>query len=212
MALFHPVHMVAFYLNPYISFLLPVRLPEAAMGHVKEIFAKYCTEASEAREVSQAFLTYHTSAGPYEYSRMFAKDHSQAEFASLKATYLLDRNLENLPSKAEEAILECMATGDPITWWKANGQHPKLVEIAVRILSSAPTACPVERMNSMNKLVQSKARAALKHKRVVKLLYCYVNMRLLKKIDVEVLNMIEEALMREIDASDNAAANQNSNA
>lgn len=50
----------------------------------------------------------------------------------------------------------------------------------------------------MHKLVQSKTRAALKHQRVVHLIYCYVNMRLLDGIDVDLLNMVEEALEDEI--------------
>ena len=51
----------------------------------------------------------------------------------------------------------------------------------------------------MHKLIQSKTRAALKHERVVRLLYCYVNMRLLDNVDTELLNMVEEALLDEID-------------
>jgi hypothetical protein len=204
--------MVAFYLDPYVSFLLPVTLPEDALAHVKAIISKYCIGPTEGREVIQAFLNYHTSVGAYYHTRKFASDFSEDGFSALKEAYLKDNNLDTIPSNAQEAILECMAAGDPITWWKANGQHPKLVEIAVRILSSSPTAAPVERMNSMNKLVQSKARAALKHKRVVKLLYCYVNMRLLQKVDSEILSMVEEALLHEMDTLDRQAAQQHSGA
>ena len=38
-----------------------------------------------------------------------------------------------------------------------------------------PTPANVERMNNMHKLVHTKSRSALKHARVAKLLFCYVN-------------------------------------
>ena len=54
----------------------------------------------------------------------------------------------------------------------------------------------------MHKLVQTKTRAALKHERVVKLLFCYVNMRLLDNVDVDILGMVEDALMYELDCEE----------
>jgi hypothetical protein len=50
-------------------------------------------------------------------------------------------------------------------------------------------------MNSFHKRVASKGRASLKHDNVVKLLYCYVYLRLLENYDKDVLDMVEDALV-----------------
>eukprot|EP00187_Rhodella_violacea_P003806 CAMPEP_0174890518 /NCGR_PEP_ID=MMETSP0167-20121228/5668_1 /TAXON_ID=38298 /ORGANISM="Rhodella maculata, Strain CCMP736" /LENGTH=66 /DNA_ID=CAMNT_0016128351 /DNA_START=195 /DNA_END=395 /DNA_ORIENTATION=+ len=55
----------------------------------------------------------------------------------------------------------------------------------------------------------SKGRAALKHERVVKLLYCNVNLRLqilLEMADKDITNMFEDALEDALDEADAIAA------
>lgn len=122
-------------------------------------------------------------------------------YAELKDKYLKENNVTTLPSRTQKAVLECTAAAsfNPITWWKNNCGHRKLKDIAIRVLSCSPTSAVVERMNSMHKLIQTKTRSALKHDRVIKLLFCYVNMRLVDEVDVELLDMVEEALIDEIE-------------
>ena len=58
----------------------------------------------------------------------------------------------------------------------------------------------------MHKRVASAGRAALRHKRVVMLVYCYVNMRLLENVDEDVLNMLEDAIADAVDEADAIAS------
>ena len=108
----------------------------------------------------------------------------------------------------QRAIWRCQAAGNPLTWWSCAAPAGKLKDIALRILSAAPTSCSVERMNSMHKRVANSGRAALKHQRVVMMVYCYVNMRLLDNIDEDVLNMLDDAIADAIDEADAIAAGQ----
>ena len=52
----------------------------------------------------------------------------------------------------------------------------------------------------MNKLVAPPSRGSLAHKRIQKLLYSYVNLRLLQNFDDELLNMIEYSLKMETES------------
>jgi len=71
-----------------------------------------------------------------------------------------------------------------ISWKiKYKNQFPKLEEPAIRVLTMA-CSLDVERCAKVHAIVNSKrARNHLKNKSVVKLLYCHVNLRLLKNVD-----------------------------
>ena len=55
-------------------------------------------------------------------------------------------------------------------------------------------------------MADSGRAARLKHARIVKLLYCYVNLRLLHNVDTDVLNMVEDALEQALDEADAIAS------
>ena len=52
-------------------------------------------------------------------------------------------------------------------------------------------------VNSMMKMVQSKDRASLLLARVIKLVYCYVNLRLFDDADSTIVDMLDAALTME---------------
>ena len=201
----HPVHIVSFYLDPYVShlsdsFQVPVQLEQ----HAESIFRPYCESDAECREVRQEFMNFVAGTGEYRIRKRRAINDAKAAYAELEEKYFKEHNINEMPSRTQRAVLDCTAaaSANVITWWINNCRHAKLKEIAVRILSCSPTSAVVERMNSMHKLIQTKTRAALKHERVIQLLYCYVNMRLVAEVDQELLDMVEEALIDEIERED----------
>ena len=101
-------------------------------------------------------------------------------------------------------VLLCKSAArvDSVAWWKDAVQCETLKDVAVRILSTAPHAAGVERINSMHTLVQTKGRCRLVHERVRDLLYCYVNMRILDEVDGELLDFLAAAMQ---DAAHDAA-------
>jgi len=218
-ALYHPVHMVSLFLDPYLCRIAPA-LPVNAVAAFTALFRKFCSSESEVTQCVNEFMKFHNGDGGYRMMKEFAEQAHEQEFQSMKEKYLQDNSLGSLPSEVVKAILYCqasMACGNcPITWWKTMGKTltsaKKLAEIAIRILSLAPHAAPVERMNSIHKVIQTKGRAALKHPRVVKMLYCYVNMRLLDSVDEEMRSMIEDMLVQEVAAADMEAATSSNNA
>ena len=199
--LFHPVHLVAFYLNPYLTWTADNAVPTNLVTSATQIFSKFCETDAECRNVRQAFEKYCAGVDDWSIRKQAAQGDAKAAYQDLLQEHLKQQNCtEEDLSHAQKAVLQCQAVGDKaITWWMNNCKDMKLREASIRILSCSPHAAVVERMNSMHKLIQSKTRAALKHERVVRLLYCYVNMRLLDNVDTELLNMVEEALLDEID-------------
>ena len=202
--LFNPLHMVAFYLDPYISFTAQdMALPENLAGFAENVFRKFCETDNECIQVRQEFEAFCAGTGEYGTRKLRAANDAKAACAELLADHLKENDCtESSLSRTQKAVLQCLAASgnrdNAVTWWINNCRHAKLKEIAIRVLSCCPTAAVVERMNSMHKLVQTKTRAALKHERVVQLLYCYVNMRLLDGVEEDLLNMVEEALHLEI--------------
>ncbi len=87
-----------------------------------------------------------------------------------------------------------------LTWWKSNAklaQDPLFLEIMLRLHSSCPHACSVERVNKAHKLIHTTVRSRLGNSVVRMLLYSYVNMRLLKRDVDPFVPMIESAIMEE---------------
>jgi hypothetical protein len=75
----------------------------------------------------------------------------------------------------------------PHLLWKMNyqSQFPKLTEVAIRLAVMTTQSADVERVCKVHKIVHTKVRNRLKNANVVKLLYCYVNLRLLKSLEVD---------------------------
>jgi hypothetical protein len=64
-------------------------------------------------------------------------------------------------------------------------EKPRLYEIARRLLVMSTQSADVERVCKAHKVVHTKVRNRLNNKTVHQLLYCYVNLRLIKKIQDE---------------------------
>ena len=60
-----------------------------------------------------------------------------------------------------------------------------LEDIAIRLLTMATQSADVERTCKVHKLVHTKARNRLSNATVTQLVYCYVNLRLVKKMETE---------------------------
>eukprot|EP00977_Amphora_coffeiformis_P024636 scaffold16502_cov177-Amphora_coffeaeformis.AAC.9 len=86
----------------------------------------------------------------------------------------------------------------PHLLWKVSIglQFPKLKDIAMRLLTMATQCADVERVCQVQKFVNSKVYGRLKNQNVKRLIYCYVNLRLLKNIGVErdEKNVVEDFL------------------
>lgn len=205
--LFHPVHMVSLLLDPGLSFggtLFP-----DAPGHLETIFSKYCDNEAEFSVVYSEFEAFHAGLGHWGPAKAMREKQAKAKAQGLQAAYMKKNAItdEAELSATQKAIFRCQASGDSLTFWKNHAPaNSKLRYIALRVLSASPTACSVERMNSMHKRVASSGRAALKHERVIMLVFCYVNLRLLQNVDQDVLNMVDDALEDAIADADAVAA------
>jgi hypothetical protein len=64
-------------------------------------------------------------------------------------------------------------------------EYPTLKEIAIRVLTISTQSADVERCCKVNKLLHTKERNRLKNQNVVRLISCYVNLRLLNRMKEE---------------------------
>ena len=76
---------------------------------------------------------------------------------------------------------------DPASQWMLHfgRQCPKISDIALRLLMMGTQSADVERVCKAHKIVHSKVRNRLTDKNVKMLLYCYVNQRLIKKMELQ---------------------------
>lgn len=71
-------------------------------------------------------------------------------------------------------------------WMNLYGkEYPTLKEIAIRVLTISTQSADVERCCKVNKLLHTKERNRLKNQNVVRLISCYVNLRLLNRMKEE---------------------------
>jgi hypothetical protein len=70
---------------------------------------------------------------------------------------------------------------------------PKLYGIARRLLVISTQSADVERVCKAHKVVHTKVRNRLNNKTVHELLYCYVNLRLMKKIQEDEIEGQQES-------------------
>lgn len=101
------------------------------------------------------------------------------------------------------AAAQVATTSDkPHLRWKLifSKQFPLLYEVARRVLVMSTQSADVERVCKAHKVVHTKVRNRLKNKTVYSLLYCYVNLRLLKKIneDDTMTSFLEQAILDHI--------------
>ena len=86
----------------------------------------------------------------------------------------------------------------PHLLWKVSIglQFPKLKDIAMRLLTMATRCADVERVCQVQKFMNSKVCDRLKNGNVKQLMYCYINLRLLKNIGDErdTQNVVEDFL------------------
>ena len=102
----------------------------------------------------------------------------------------------------QQAIVKLKASGDIVRWWITYGKIlncPEFTDLMIRLHSAIPHACSVERVNSAHGMIHSTLRARLGHAVVQKLMYCYMNLRMLcaKKGSLFLDSMIHSALRDE---------------
>eukprot|EP00873_Tetraselmis_striata_P012037 jgi/Tetstr1/432301/TSEL_021703.t1 len=105
--LYDDVHMVAYFLDPFLCRLVE-ELPLNAIGAFQKIFGKFCDDVELAQCVNE-FMKFHNGDGGYGMMKDFAEQTHQREFARLKEKYLRDHNLGKLPHCVSEAIMYCQA-------------------------------------------------------------------------------------------------------
>ena len=86
-------------------------------------------------------------------------------------------------------------------------QFPLLFEIARRVLIMGTQSADVERVCKAHKVIHTKVRNRLKNKTVYNLLFCYVNLRLLGKIneDDTMSNFLEQAILDNMSTDEEVA-------
>eukprot|EP00873_Tetraselmis_striata_P002692 jgi/Tetstr1/422956/TSEL_013735.t2 len=103
--LYDDVHMVAYFLDPFLCRLVE-ELPLNAIGAFQKIFGKFCDDVELAQCVNES-MKFHNGDGGYGMMKDFAEQTHQREFARLKEKYLRDHNLGKLPHCVSEAIMYC---------------------------------------------------------------------------------------------------------
>jgi hypothetical protein len=126
---------------------------------------------------------------------LIERARKQVQVAVAEATK--QREHRTLPYSVDSQLEKFHAAGDARIFWKTHGaKFPLLQNVAMRVSCAAPTSTSTERINKMNKTVQSADRASLTHERVVKSLYCYANLRFLNRIteheDTMVSSLLDE--------------------
>eukprot|EP00873_Tetraselmis_striata_P040466 jgi/Tetstr1/460730/TSEL_005916.t1 len=143
--LYDDVHMVAYFLDPFLCRLVE-ELPLNAIGAFQKIFGKFCDDVELAQCVNE-FMKFHNGDGGYGMMKDFAEQTHQREFARLKEKYLRDHNLGKLPHCVSEAIMYCqaaMSNGNcAITWWKTMGKTVKSAKKLSEIARGAAGTPPV---------------------------------------------------------------------
>ena len=74
-------------------------------------------------------------------------------------------------------------------------QHNRTSVIAIRLSALAAQSANVERVCKAHGVVHSKVRNRLKHESVLMLLFCYVNLRLLRKDNTKIAEFLESAIV-----------------
>ena len=94
------------------------------------------------------------------------------------------------------------------TFWQTQGaiQFPKVSELAIRLSLMSVQSADVERICKVNKIIHTKTRNRLVHDRTQKLLYCFINTRLLHKS-----NNRESEFLLSVDSDDDIEVEDNRN-
>ena len=103
-------------------------------------------------------------------------------------------------SHVEKEIFRQNSMRPVASFWETLGRttFPKCCELALRLSVLSVQSADVERMCKAHNVIHTKTRNRLKHARVKKLLYCYINLRLIEKSDAE-----PEFFLLSVDDDDN---------
>jgi hypothetical protein len=193
--LFHPVHLTAFLLDPFVAIHCE-NLPPHAMRTVKGVFSQHCRSDGELNDLMEAFYLYHSRGEMYREPFEQCNTHVRAKYEELKRGALAAEGLADFASFSQSAALKCRAAGDPLVWWQLHGHDSRLKAVAIRILSSQPVASSLTLLAAMGRMVQHVPNPdALQRETVKMLLYSNINLQLLNGVPPEAEAMAEEALM-----------------
>ena len=127
--------------------------------------------------------------------------------AAVKLANWEHSNPNKTASHVQKAIFKAESSPSIVAFWRSLANiHPRLSQIMERMHSSKPASTACERINSMNKLLQSPLRGSLTHAKLKKLLYSFVNLRLLDDVDEEIHDLISSAVNIELELEGAAQA------
>ena len=130
-------------------------------------------EQMEARAVNEINSLVARIGSWGQYMRLCQRGKELTEEESLKAK----TNVNKVIMKQHKTILD----GAMETAWEVHkNSFPTLYDLGQRILALSIESADVERVCKANGLIHSKSRNRLRHSNVQKLLFCYVNLRLIK--------------------------------
>lgn len=103
----------------------------------------------------------------------------------------------NFDSNVEKVIWQQEQMTDTRTVWEALGgrHHPHIVDLVIRLSVLAVQSANVERVCKAHGVIHTKARNCLTNLSVIMLLFCYVNLRLLRKKKSEENKTTEDFLL-----------------
>eukprot|EP00187_Rhodella_violacea_P006637 CAMPEP_0174893008 /NCGR_PEP_ID=MMETSP0167-20121228/7879_1 /TAXON_ID=38298 /ORGANISM="Rhodella maculata, Strain CCMP736" /LENGTH=182 /DNA_ID=CAMNT_0016131671 /DNA_START=686 /DNA_END=1235 /DNA_ORIENTATION=+ len=172
------------------------------MSCVNEVIGKFC-KGIEAVNIVEELSGYHTLVLElWRVTREQAKMMSEEKYKILEAEFLkIKCPTGNPPSSTDDEILRCKTAGDPLQLWSAMGSENCRKLLSDSYLAHPRLAPLSDELDSQENHVKGSSRAG-----ATKLLYCYVNLRLLAKADKDIINMVEVTLEDALDEAEVIAA------
>ena len=202
------VYLAALMLNPYTT-PPPSCAPPGHVEAVTMLFKKFTATEDEVDKCIASYQEFLAGDGVFGKMKLDMQAEVERKFVREKAAWVQEHPGKTM-SCTEQAIMRLNLMRDPVAQLKlVQHHHPAFVAIQIRIAQPAPTAAGTERVNSMNKIVHTARRASLLHPRVKKLMYNYVNMRIVNKMDDELTTMFESVMddtLEDVAAEEAAAA------
>jgi hypothetical protein len=202
--LLHPLHTVADLLNLFDKIDKP--MPNDGMRCLQEITGRiFHDEPDKQRAAMNQFQKYWSEAETFKpllalcdqemrgllYGDAKTDEERETRAQELQEMRPLQKCLHKLKVMPQDRLTEMY-----ITW--VRGVAPELTELAVTVHSILAGCVRVERSVKVQKLIHSKQRNRLLHEKVRKLVYIYMNSRILNKFPPE-LYALEDLLEEHID-------------
>jgi hypothetical protein len=155
------------------------------------------------RNILRKFYPLRTQAAMYEVLNLVTMEGRYGAEATILQEYINQciPDGQTFKSEVEKVIWKQNKMLPTKNLWRSIGkaEYNHLSEIGIRLAVLSVQSANVERVCKAHGVVHSKTRNRLKLKNVQMLLFCYVNLRLLKKDKTSIVEFLESAIQEEME-------------